>query len=268
MPDKGLLVSNATLYVLDEINNINAFKKISILEDLSFNFNLNRAEIKTTAGTTLTTVADPRAVLNGILYNPGDLEALEILFRGAVIRQVYNGSTAQAGEEVTIKFSAAGDAIALPGFQGNGSAVTVNSVRLKSNLATTYSAVTDYQVVLDPATKMTLIKHRTTGVMALETEFVVNYDYTPLAAEVLRKGSGILKPRTFIIHEQPIATDATKYRRIIIPNAIATTDMSLAFLEVNSDNAQPNVMNVTFEQQKLVATDKYPDVVIYDTYNV
>lgn len=268
MPDKGLLVKNATLYVLDELNNVNAFQKLSVVEDIVFNYNVNRVDVKTTVGTTLMTVADPRAVVNGILYNPGNNRMLELLFRGGVTRQTYNGSTPQANEALTIKFSAAGDAVALPGFNGNGTAVTVASVALKSNPATTYSSTTDYQVVLDPLTKLTLIKHRTTGVMALETEFVVTYTYTPLASDILRKGSGVLKPRTFVIHEEPVFGDPTKYRRIIIPNAVATTDMSLGFLEVNSENASPNSMNISFEQQKQISTDNYPEVTIIDTFNV
>ena len=260
-----LIVNNATMYVLDELNGKNVVSQISVVEDVSFNVALNKTDVTTTSGTVLTSITDPLASVTGVLYSPGNMANLELLFRGAVSNSTYDGVTTEAGFETTIKFGAAGDSVVLPGFNGDKTAVTINSVVLTSNNATTYTVTTDYTVAADP-TGVTLITQVAGGSIPLDTEVTVNYDFTPLQGSVLQSSStGVLKSRTVILRETPDCDDDTKYRMIIIPGVVATTDLNLSFLDVTTDNASPNVLNFTLEQQSVEKCAAGNEWIIYDT---
>lgn len=248
MAEQGLILNSATLYVLDETTG--SFQKISRVDDVTFNYAANSAAITTASGFTLARVSDPRATISGIFYNPGKLESIELMARGLVDVDTYDGSTTVTGEIVTLKFDSANQYVALPGYNGDKTAVTVTSVKLKSNQLTVYTVTDDYTVSADP-TGVTLIKHVSGGDIPLGTEVVVNYSYEPLAGNILKaSSSGILETRTVMLHMQPDCDDATKYIRVICPAMYLTSDITMNFLDRGADNSEPGIMNFTYEQEK------------------
>lgn len=247
MAKKGL-IQNGVLYALDAPGK--KLVKLSVVEDVTFTDAQNVTEVTTSSGTVLKTFVDQRSSISGTLYTPGDGESISLLFRGAVTRTVLDGSTAIAGKEVVVKFPKSGDAIVLPIANGDKSAVTVNSVKLTSNPTTTYSVTTDYTVTVDSVTGLTFVNHVGAGGIAADTEVTINFDVTPAASQIIEPiAGGTLIPNTYVIVETN-PDDKTKTRVLVVPAAVPQTDIEIPFLNLTQENASPNVMNFTLQQEK------------------
>ena len=265
MPEnQNAIIKRGILYAHDEV--AKTIVKIAYVEDLTFTNAQNQVDVVATSGYVLQSFVDPRASITGTLYTPGDNKLLELMFRGSVTNVKVNGSTAIAGNVAVIKFPASATSVVLPLFNGAKTAVTVTHIKNTANPSTTYTLTTDYTVTVDSATGLTMINHVGAGTIPVDTEVTVTYDATPLASNVLQPVvGGVLRPRTFIIHEE--GADATKYRRLVLPDAVATTDIELPFLNISSDNASPNVLNFTFTQQKRDIGTKNINWALIDTIN-
>lgn len=257
------LIQNGVLYALDAPNN--QLTKLAVVEDIVFSNAQNVVDVTTTSGQTLKRFVDPRASISGILYTPRDAKMLELIFRGSVKVSELDGETAIAGKECVVKFEKADDAILLPIANASKTAVTVNSIKLTSNISTTYVVSDDYTISADSQTGLTLIKHVSGGAIPVGTEVTVNYDVTPAASQILEPiRGGELIPSTFVIAE----TDSSgKTALTVVPAAVATTDLELPYLTLSQDNASPNVMNFTLQQDKRDISTNHIDWAMVDSIN-
>lgn len=247
MAEKGL-IQNGVLYALDAAGN--KLTKLTVVEDINFTDAQNVTEVTTTSGRVLKTFTNQRASITGTLYTPRDAEALSLLFRGAITVTTLDGSTAIAGKEAVVKFPKANDAILLPVANADKSAATVNSIKLTSNPTTTYTVSTDYTVSVDSVTGLTLIKHVSGGSIPVDTEVTVNFDVTPAASSLIEPiAGGTLIPNTFVVVETN-PDDTAKTAVLVVPAAVPQTDIELPFLILTDENASPNVMNFTLQQEK------------------
>lgn len=261
---KGV-IRNGVLYALNASGN--ELKKLAYVEDVEFQDAKNVTDIKTNTGTVLLTLTNQQSSINGSVYAPGDAEILELLYRGAVTRVVVDGLTPLAGRECVVKFENANDAILLPIANANKTAVTVNTITLVSNPATSYDVTDDYTVSADPQTGLTLIKHVSTGAIPVGAEVTINYDVTPAASQILEPiPGGSLIPNTYaIVETDPDAT--TKQRILVVPACVIQTDMNLSFLNLNEENASPAPMAFTLQQQKRDITTNHINWALVDAIN-
>ncbi|PQO47372.1 hypothetical protein [Blastopirellula marina] len=224
------------------------FTLISVVDNVRITGAINPVEIKTPSGQTIYKGADMGMAIELDLYHPGNLAALELLYRGLVTNVAYDGETTVAGEDVTISFFSSGGAFPLPGYNGDKTAVTVNSVKLASNTATTYTATTDYTVAVDADTGISYLVHVGGGSIPVGTEIVVNYDYDPGEGSIMRPvNNGVQRDRFVVIDCVTDCSDATKYRRYYLPHAFVVSDLLHQLLEYGQDNTSPNILPIRFE---------------------
>lgn len=249
---KALLKEKGFLYVLDESADQAKWVEVCAVDNFKEDIESTPIELKTASGDTIyrSLILDPKMSFD--LYHPGDLTLLEQLFRGVVSLEENDGATEVGGEQVAVSFRAVSEAAVLPNYNGDGSAVTVTSVVLASDVTTTYTVTDDYTLVADPLTGMTLIVHVPTGDIPLDAEVIVTYSYTPLASRILRPvEDGDTVPRFFMVVTYPDLTDTTKYRRYFLPHSIITSPISHAILGAGTKDGMktPNIMPVTVEYE-------------------
>jgi hypothetical protein len=135
---KDLLRNKGRISVFDERAAVKDWVEIGVVDNVRVSHPTNPIEIKTPSGITIYKSIDLDAQVTFDLFHPGNLGAIELLYRGVVSLTNFDGSTTVAGEDATIRFSAVSEAHPIPGFNGDKTAVTVNSVK-SADLATTYS---------------------------------------------------------------------------------------------------------------------------------
>lgn len=265
---KDLLRTIGRLYVFDEAAAVKDWVELSVVDNVKFTSASNPIEVKTPSGITIYKSIDPDAEISFDWFHPGNLSAIERLFRGVVSLDSYDGSTAQS-ETVIVSFRAAGDAFPLPGFNGAKTAVTVSAVVLDSNTSTAYVATDDYTVSVDSDTGMSFLVHVSGGDIPLDTDIRVTYSYTPLASNILRPvENGELIERNIMIDCPVDPNDATKYRRYYLPRATVTSDLMHSMLEMGKDNTNPNILPVTLRYAKPETSSNEPKWYWIDTENV
>ena len=135
--------------------------------------------------------------------------------------------------------------------------------------ATTYTVTTDYTVAVDANTGVTHIVQVSGGAIPLNTDIIVNYEYTPLASKILKPNyDGTLVLRHVIIDAFVDQADLTKYRRYFLPNCSIETEMGHSLLEIGQDSTTPNILPITFKYAKPDAGSKSPRWYYIDTVNV
>lgn len=266
--DNALLTTKGRLYVFDEGSTQKKFVELSLVDNINVTFPANAVEINSPSGVQVLKTVDFGAQISFDFYHPGDLVSLERLFRGGVSNTNYDGVTAQAGEDVEITFANASEAMPLPGFNGAGTAVTVNSVTLKSDGVTTYAATTDYTLSVDTATGVTVITHVPTGGIAADATVIVNYDYTPLASNILKPDGSQLVERDMMVQVFEDCNDATKYRKIYLPRMTASSDLVMQLLRVSDENQNPNLLSVTMDYARPDSCTDAAAWYIIDSHNV
>ena len=266
--DKGLLKDKGRIWVLDESAAVKAFKEVAVVDNVTVSHPSNPVEVKTPSGITLLKTMDMGAQIAFDFYHPGDAKDIERLFRGPVVRTANDGSTTVAGEEVVLNFRNASEALPLPGYNGDKTAVTVNSVKLVSDLTTTYSVTTDYTLTADPETGITLLVQVSGGGIPVGEDIIVNYDYDPLEAQILKPDDNTdLVDRFIVIDSFPDCNDLTKYRRYFLPRMTITSDLVHSMIEMGADNQNPNLMNVTLTYNKPSTCSDEHKWYWIDTYN-
>jgi len=269
MNDNALLKDKGKLYLFDETSAQKKFVEIALVDNINVTHPANAFEIKSPSGVSVLKGVDMGMSISFDLYHPRDLLALEKMYRGAVTATAYDGSTAEASEEVQFAFGAASEAFPIPGFDGDRTAVTVNSVKLASNTATTYTATTDYTLAADALTGMTVITHVSGGSIPVGADIIVNYDYTPLESTILRPNdNGTLLDRFLMVESRPDCSDATKYTRYYMPRSTISSDLVHQLLEVGANNQSPNILPVTFEYKMPDSCSKEAKWYWIDTVNV
>ena len=245
-----LLRNKGRIYVFDERAAVKDWVELTLVDTVNWSSPTNPIEVKSPSGITVYESIDPDAQISFDWYHPGNYSAIELLFRGALELDSYDGETAQE-ETVVVRFGALGDAASLPGFDGDKTVVTVSAVVLDATPATTYTVTTDYTLAVDATTGMSHLVQVSGGSIPLNTDIRVTYTYTPLASNVLRPiENGQLDPRFVIIDTPTDPNDATKYRRYYLPRATITSDLMHSHLEFGKENANPNIMPVTLKYQK------------------
>lgn len=269
MPTEGnqlaLLKNKGRLYVWDEASGVKRMKEVSLTDNFEFNVPTNPIEIKSPSGITIFKTLDPEATATCDFYHPGDNSILELLFRGVFSNTTYDGNTAVT-ETVAFAFRQAGEAMILPGYDGDKTAVTVSAVVLDSNTSTSYDVTDDYTVNADSTTGMSYITHVSNGAIPVGQEIRVTYSYTPLASNVLRpieNGTQVL--RNIVIDS---VVSSTKYRRYVLPRCTVTSDLSHKMLEFGKENSNPNFMSLKFEYSKPDTGSLAPAWYWIDTINV
>ncbi len=245
-----LLRNKGRIYVFDESAAVKDWRELTLVDTVNFTGASNPIDIKSPSGNSVYQSIDPDAQISFDWYHPGNLSGIELLFRGALDLDSYDGLTAQV-ETVVVRFGALGNAASLPGFDGDKTVVTVSAVVLDSNPSTAYTVSTHYTLAVDTATGMSHIVHVSGGAIPLDTDIRVTYTYTPLASNILRPiENGQLDPRFVIIDSPTDPNDLTKYRRYYLPRATVTSDLVHSLLEFGTENANPNIMNVVLKYQK------------------
>lgn len=264
---KDLLKNKGRIKVLDELAATKAFVEIGVVDNVQISHPANPVEIKTPSGITIYKSVDLDTQLSFDLYHPGDLKVIERLFRGAVTRTEHDGSTAVAGAKQRVIFRNAGDVAALVGFDGDGTAVTVNSIKDVTE-TTTYTVTTDYTVNYDSESGLTLITHVGAGSLPLDTEVLVNYDYTPAKSQELAPNTdGTLIDRFMVIESYPDCSDTSLYRKFILPRMTVESDLVVQLLEIGEDNTNPNILSVTMSYKKPDVCQNLAEWKWFDSYN-
>ncbi|QDT46164.1 hypothetical protein Pan258_01810 [Symmachiella dynata] len=268
--NKALLKDRGRLWILDESASVKAFKEIAVVDNVQVSHPGNPVDVKTPSGITVFKSNDMGAQISLDLYHPGDAKSIERLFRGPVTRVEHDGATAVAGEEVVLNFRNANEALPIPGFNGAKTAATINSVKSLDG-SVTYTLFTvsgDYKVLADTETGLTLIEHVGAGIIPLDTDVVVNYDYTPLKSQQIKPDDDAeLVDRFLVIDSYPDCDDTTKYRRYFLPRMTVTSDLLHSLLEMGQDNQSPNIMPVTMTYNKPSSCSDEPRWYWIDTYN-
>jgi len=265
---KDLLKTKGRMYVFDEASTVKDWIELTVVDNVKFMNPTNPVEIKSPSGVTIFKTLDLDATLSCDWYHPGDLYRMELLTRGLTTVTSYNGSSAQT-EKVIANFKANNEAFPLPGFDGDLTVVTINSVKDITETTTYTGSGTDYSVSVDANTGMSFVTHVSTGAIPLNTDVVVNYDFTPRASKVLKpnyEGSAVF--RHIMIVTQPDPSDATKYRRYYLPNCTIETELGHSLLEIGQDNGSANIMPITFKHAKPDAGSYAPKWYYIDTINV
>lgn len=263
---KDLLKTKGRIKIFDEV--AKSFTELTVVDNINVETPPNPIEIKSPSGVTILTSMDMDLQASFDWFHPGNADAIEKLFRGAIDKVTNDGSTTVT-EDVEVKFNTSGDAVLLPGFNGDKTVVTVNTVKLKSNLATTYTVTDDYTVTVDADTGFSYLTHVGGGVIPVGVEIVVNYDYDPLESNTIKpNGNGVLEDRFIIIDEFPDCNDLTKYRRWYLPHMTANSAIVHSMLKIGEDNQSPNIMPVTMMYKKPEACSDRDTWYMIDTYNV
>lgn len=263
---KDLLRNKGRFWLFDEASTVKDWIEFTVVDNIRVSNPTNPVEIKTPSGATIFKTLDLDATISCDWYHPGNLQAIERLYRGVVDLTTHSGSAVT--EEVAVSFRQNNEAFPLPGFDGDKSVVTVNSVK-SEDLATTYSVTTDYTVAVDSTTGISHVVHVSTGSIPLNTKVIVNYDYTPLAGKILKPNyDNSLVLRHAMIDVFPNPSDLTKYRRYYLPNCAIETEMGHSLLELGAENTSPNILPITLKYAKPDYLAKDPKWYYIDTYNV
>jgi hypothetical protein len=262
-----LLKDKGRMWVFDEKAAVKDWIELTLVDNVKANNPTNPTEIKSPSGITVWKSLDLDFVLACDWYHPGDLAKLELLYRGVVDLDGYDGATVQS-EAVAVSFAAAGDAFPLPGFNGAKTAVTITHVKSVDGV-TTYTVTDDYTVAVDSVTGLSMLVHVSGGDIPLNTDVIVTYGYTPSAGQVLKPNySGAVVFRHVVVDAYPDPDDLTKMRRYYMPNCTIESEMGHSLLEIGQDNTSPNVLPITFKHAKPDAGSKAPKWYYADFYNV
>jgi hypothetical protein len=263
---KDLLRNKARMWIFDEAATVKDWFEMTLMDNIKVMNPTNPVEIKSPSGQTVFKTLDLDCVISGDWYHPGNLTAIERMYRGVVDLTTHSGSAVT--EAVAVAFRQNNEAFPLPGFDGDKSVVTINNVKTE-DLATTYTVTTDYTVAVDATTGISHLVHVSTGSIPLNTKVIVNYDYTPLAGKILKPNyDNSLVFRHIMLDVFPNPSDLTKYRRYYMPNCTIETEIGHSLLEIGADNTSPNILPVTFKYAKPDYLSSDPKWYYIDTYNV
>jgi hypothetical protein len=262
----ALLKNKGRMYIFDEAAAVKDWKELTVVDNVKISNPPNPIEIKTPSGITIFQTLDLDAMVSCDWYHPGDLAKMELLTRGVTTLTSYSGGTQT--EDVNIVFRKVSEAFPLPGFNGDKTVVTINSVK-SADLATTYTVTTDYTVAVDSDTGISHLVQVSGGAIPLNTDIVVNYTYTPLTSKTLKPDyDGAIVFRHVMIDVFVDQNDLTKYRRFFLPNCTIQTELGQSLLEIGQDNTSPNIVPITFKYAKPDAGSKDPKWYYIDTVNV
>lgn len=266
---KDLLRTKGRIWIWDEKSTQKKFREIGVVDNVRFPMAANPVEIRTPSGMTIYQTIDFEPTISFDWYHPGNLDLIELMYRGSLDTTTYDGSTAQQ-ETIVVNFRNNNEAIPLLGFDGDLSVVTASAVVLDSAPSTSYTGSgTDYSLAVDSTTGISMITHVSTGAIPLNTDIRVTYSYTPLASKVLTPiDNGTLVNR-FIMIDSPLpSASQTKYRRYLLPRATIQSDLLHSMLELGQDNTSPNIMPVAFKYQRPDTDSREQRWKWYDTVNV
>ena len=263
-----LLKNKGQMWIFDELAAVKKWIPFTVVDNVKITNAPNPVEIKTPSGITIFKTLDLDAEISCDWYHPGDIRRMELLTRGVTSRTSYDGSTAQAAEKVEIFFKNNNDAFPLPGFDGDKTTVTVNSVKDITETTTYTGSGTDYSIAVDANTGITHITHVSTGAIPLNTPVIVNYDYTPLKSQILKPNyDGTLIFRNVIIDSYTDQSDLTKYRRFFLPNCTIETELGMSLVEIGQDNTSPTILPIRFKYAKPDVNSKAAKWYYIDTVN-
>lgn len=179
----------------------------------------------------------------------GHMPNMEQLFKGLVTRSTQEGTLQSGIDQVVASGKWNYDKfIELTHQNHDLSKPTINSVTLGTDGAIVLN--TDYAVVKDSGTGHWGIVIRDSATVTTEAQSVtINTDYTPAAAQILSGGDSKTATPRFVRITGPSENDANVQRIITLDAAVASSDLLIAFVDVENAG-DVGVMPVTLEGDK------------------
>lgn len=191
-----------------------------------------------------------KARITGVIefdwLEPGHMTNLESLFKGLVTRSTTAGTLVEDAEQTVASGSWNYEKQIVIENQNNDlSEITINSVTLGTNGAIVEG--TDYTKVKDAATgKWGIVIWDSATVTTESQSVVIDYDYTPAAAQVLTGGTSQTATARYVKITGPSEDSATTTRDITLDSAVAASDMLIPYVDVEQ-SGDVGVMPVTLE---------------------
>lgn len=242
----ALLIEHGNIEVGDDASSL---IDLGALRNVRFTGRQERTKVESDNRGTIINKGRMTGVIDFDWLEAGHMPNMEQLFKGLVTRSTVAGTSVSGAVQNAASGSWSYDTfIELENQNNDLSKPTINSVTLGTEGAIVLN--TDYAIVKDSGSGRWGISIRDSATVTTEGQSVaIDYDYTPAAAQVLTGGTSKTATPRYVKISGPSEDDATTERTIILDQAVASSDMLIPFVDVESAS-DVGVMPVTLEGDK------------------